>query len=61
MSLGREVLAGLAGASERADWKACRLSPEEEAQRTERFKELFKPYDVMQEQGGGEDAEGGAG
>ncbi|PNW80996.1 hypothetical protein CHLRE_07g338700v5 [Chlamydomonas reinhardtii] len=47
MALGREVLADLAGAPERASWKACALTPEEEAGRVERFKQLFKPYDIM--------------
>ncbi|EFJ41492.1 hypothetical protein VOLCADRAFT_98560 [Volvox carteri f. nagariensis] len=49
MALGREVLADLAGVPERASWKQCSSSPEEERQRVERFKQLFKPYDVMQQ------------
>jgi hypothetical protein len=32
----------------RADWKACSASKEEEEARTERFKEAFKPFDIMQ-------------
>lgn len=32
----------------RADWKACAASKAEEEARTEKFKELFKPYDIMQ-------------
>jgi len=47
MNLGREVLADLAGNPERADWKACSVSEEEEKKRTDRFKEAFKPYDVL--------------
>ncbi|KAG2442256.1 hypothetical protein HYH02_009740 [Chlamydomonas schloesseri] len=47
MTLGREVLADLAGVPERAGWKACALTPEEEAARVERFKQLFQPYDIM--------------
>lgn len=50
MNLGREVLAQLAGAPERADWKACSVSQEEEAARTEQFKTTFKPYDIMLQQ-----------
>ncbi len=47
MNLGREVLAQLAGVPERSDWKACSVSKEEEEARTERFKAMFKSYDVM--------------
>ena len=32
----------------RADWKACAASKEEEEARTERFKDAFKPFDIMQ-------------
>ncbi|KAL6749502.1 CwfJ C-terminus 1-domain-containing protein-like protein [Haematococcus lacustris] len=52
MNLGREVLAELAGEAKRADWKACAVSAEEEAARTERFKTGFKPYDFTQSQAG---------
>ncbi len=46
MSLGREVLAGLAGVPERADWKACGLGGDaEQAKAVEAFKEMFKAYD----------------
>ncbi|KAF5835451.1 CwfJ C-terminus 1-domain-containing protein-like protein [Dunaliella salina] len=48
MNLGREVLADLAGTPERSDWKACSVSEEEEAARTQRFRDLFKAYDIMQ-------------
>ncbi|KXZ54774.1 hypothetical protein GPECTOR_4g844 [Gonium pectorale] len=48
MALGREVLAELAGAPERASWKQCSSAPDEERRRVERFKELFKPFDPMQ-------------
>lgn len=47
MNLGREVLAELAGDPARADWKACAVPPGEEEARTSRFKQLFKPFDVM--------------
>lgn len=30
-----------------ADWKACAVSKEEEGARCERFKEAFRPYDIM--------------
>jgi hypothetical protein len=48
LGYGREVLAELAGAPHRADWKNCKCSKEEEAARTERFKAAFAQYDVMQ-------------
>lgn len=48
MNLGREILADLAGAPERADWKKCpAATPELELENTEKFKALLKPYDVM--------------
>ena len=47
LSFGREVLASLAGAPERSDWKVCSVSQQEEMQRTELFKSRFKPYDIM--------------
>ena len=43
-----QVTAELAGVPERADWKKCMISPDEEAARTEKFKAQFKPYDIMQ-------------
>ena len=43
-----QVAAELAGVPDRADWKKCQISPDEEAARTERFKAQFKPYDIMQ-------------
>jgi hypothetical protein len=45
MALGREVLADLAGAPERASWKACSLSKDEETQRVEAFKSKFSAYE----------------
>ena len=45
MSLGREVLAGLAGVPERADWKACKVADGKEAEASEAFKAMFKEYD----------------
>lgn len=47
LGYGREVLAELAGVPERADWKACQCSKREEEARTEKFKSVFKAYDVM--------------
>lgn len=48
MHLGRQILAGLAGAPERADWRACaKDSPAEEEAEAERFKAMYKPYDIM--------------
>ena len=43
-----QVAAQLTGAPDRADWKKCMISPDEEAARTEAFKAHFKPYDIMQ-------------
>jgi len=43
-----QVAAELAGVPDRADWKKCQISPNEEAARTERFKAHFKAYDIMQ-------------
>ena len=46
MSLGREVLASLAGVPERSDWRKCSVSEDQESARTEAFKQLFKNYDA---------------
>ena len=43
-----QVAAALAGVPERADWKHCQGSEAEEAARTDAFKALFKPHDIMQ-------------
>lgn len=43
-----QVAAALAGVPERADWKQCQGSEAEEAARTDAFKALFKPFDIMQ-------------
>ena len=48
IDLSAQVAAQLTGAPDRADWKKCMISPDEEAARTEGFKEHFKPYDIMQ-------------
>ncbi|CAL8469438.1 g8979 [Coccomyxa elongata] len=48
LNFGREVAAVLAGAPGRADWKKCASTPREEAARTAKFKQLFKPHDIMQ-------------
>lgn len=47
LNYGREVLAELAGVPDRAEWKACAVSVEEERRRSEAFKALFKPHDIM--------------
>ena len=31
----------------RADWKLCQISKAEEQQRTERFREQFKSFDIV--------------
>ncbi len=49
LNFGREVLAELAGVPDRADWKICQGTPEEEEQRTEAFRNAFKGFDVMLE------------
>jgi hypothetical protein len=48
LPLAVQVAAALAGVPERADWKACQVSEAQEAARTEAFKALFKPFDIMQ-------------
>lgn len=47
IQLGRQVLAQLAGAPERADWKACTYSGDEEKVAAEAFRDYFKPFDIM--------------
>lgn len=47
LSFGREVLADLMGTPERADWKMCKMSPQEEVNNAEQFKLNFKSYDIM--------------
>ncbi|CAI0387273.1 unnamed protein product [Linum tenue] len=42
---GREVLAGLLNMPDRADWRNCSLSKEEETSAVEKFKEGFKELD----------------
>lgn len=49
LNFGREVLAQLLGTPDRADWKNCVVSVEQEQQRAGRLKELFKPFDLMQQ------------
>ncbi|GAX77812.1 hypothetical protein CEUSTIGMA_g5255.t1 [Chlamydomonas eustigma] len=46
LNLGREVLAGLAGTPERADWKMCigEGTAEKQAAAVEAFKTMFQPY-----------------
>lgn len=40
-----QVLAGLLNMADRADWKNCKLSKEDERQMVERFKNRFEEYD----------------
>ncbi len=49
MNFGREVVAELLGNPSLADWKKCVAEggQAEETERIERFKELFKEYDIM--------------
>lgn len=47
LSYGREVLAHLVKAPERADWKICAVSPNEEIARCDAFKGIFSKYDIM--------------
>ncbi|KAL6005948.1 hypothetical protein ACLOJK_039993 [Asimina triloba] len=42
---GREVLAGMLNMTERADWRNCKLSKEEETQMVESFKKQFEEFD----------------
>ncbi|KAJ1449259.1 CwfJ C-terminus 1-domain-containing protein-like protein [Pelagophyceae sp. CCMP2097] len=44
LQFGREVGADALGAPERADWKVCAQSQEEEAKLCNAFKEVFAPY-----------------
>jgi hypothetical protein len=46
--LAGQVAARLVDAPERADWKKCEVGPAEEEARTDRFKAIFKAYDIMQ-------------
>ncbi|KAK2987540.1 hypothetical protein RJ640_021594 [Escallonia rubra] len=45
VQFGREVLAGLLNMADRADWRNCKLSKEEEIKMAERFKNRFEEYD----------------
>ncbi|KAL8498124.1 hypothetical protein ACS0TY_021451 [Phlomoides rotata] len=42
---GREVLAGLLNMADKADWRNCQLSKDEETKMAEHFKSQFKEYD----------------
>ncbi|KAL6846334.1 hypothetical protein ACP4OV_023782 [Aristida adscensionis] len=42
---GREVLAGLLSMADRADWRNCKLSKEEEIQMVDDFKQGFREFD----------------
>ncbi|KAJ9183815.1 hypothetical protein P3X46_007622 [Hevea brasiliensis] len=45
VQFGREVLAGLLNAPERADWRTCKLSKEEETKMVEEFQKKFEELD----------------
>lgn len=45
---GREVLAGLLKIPDRADWRNCKISQEEEAKLAEDFKKQFQEFDPCQ-------------
>lgn len=45
VQFGREVLAGLLNMADRADWRNCKLSKEEEIKMVERFKSGFEEFD----------------
>ncbi|KAF5935217.1 hypothetical protein HYC85_026346 [Camellia sinensis] len=45
VQFGREVLAGLLNKADRADWRNCKLSKEEEEKMVESFKNRYKEYD----------------
>ncbi|KAJ9547892.1 hypothetical protein OSB04_020435 [Centaurea solstitialis] len=45
VQFGREVLAGLLNMADRADWRNCKLSKEEEIKMVEKFKSGFEEYD----------------
>ncbi|KAL0037433.1 hypothetical protein WJX79_008053 [Trebouxia sp. C0005] len=47
LDFGRQVVAQLAGTPDRADWKTCQLEKPQEITRTEAFKAVFQPYDVV--------------
>ncbi|KAL0053002.1 hypothetical protein WJX82_011315 [Trebouxia sp. C0006] len=47
LDFGRQVVAQLAGTPDRADWKTCQLEKPQEIARTEAFKAVFQPYDVV--------------
>ncbi|XP_023341614.1 CWF19-like protein 1 [Eurytemora carolleeae] len=51
LQFGREVLCcpSLLDMEERADWKACKLSQEEEMEHTKEFRKLFSPFDFTLE------------
>ncbi|XP_072994478.1 zinc finger CCCH domain-containing protein 59 [Typha latifolia] len=45
VQFGREVLAGLSNMPDRADWRNCKVSKEEEVQMVEAFKQGFGEFD----------------
>jgi hypothetical protein len=45
--LSAQVVAKLVGQPERADWKACAQSKEEETDMAEEFKQIFSKFDPM--------------
>ena len=47
MNFGREVLAGLLGEPDRANWQECKLERPEEEAKVAAFKEVFKPFEAV--------------
>lgn len=45
VQFGREVIAGLLNMADRADWRNCKLSKEDEVQMIESFKKGFEEFD----------------
>ncbi|CAL9112288.1 unnamed protein product [Musa acuminata var. zebrina] len=48
VQFGREVMAGLLNMADRADWRNCKLSKEDELQMVEEFKNGFREFDPAQ-------------
>lgn len=48
LSFGREVLASdpILNLNERADWKDCQISEEEETELAKKIRRKFEPYDI---------------
>ncbi|URE35276.1 zinc finger CCCH domain-containing protein [Musa troglodytarum] len=48
VQFGREVMAGLLNMADRADWRNCKVSKEDELQMVEEFKNGFSEFDPAQ-------------